>query len=81
MKFPIVSFNSGLLSPKVDARSDVQKYRSGCRLLDNMIPLIYGPAERRPGTKYIETCGGTARVMPFVYSNAIAYIVLTGNYF
>jgi hypothetical protein len=45
-------------------------------LLDNMIPLIYGPAQRRPGTKYMETCGGISRVMPFVYSNTIAYIVL-----
>ena len=54
----------------------MEKYRSGCRTLDNMIPLIYGPAQRRPGTKYIEECGGIARVMPFVYSNAIAYVVL-----
>ncbi len=76
MKYPIVSFNTGELSPKVDARSDVQKYRSGCRTLENMLPLIYGPAERRPGTKYIETVSGPGRIMPFVYSNAIAYVVL-----
>ena len=76
MKNPIVSFNAGELTPKVDARSDIAKYKSGCRTLENMIALIYGPAERRPGTKYIETCGGIARVMPFIYSNSIAYIVL-----
>ena len=76
MKNSIVSFNAGELTPKVDARSDIAKYKSGCRTLENMIALIYGPAERRPGTKYIETCGGIARVMPFIYSNSIAYIVL-----
>ena len=76
MKNPIVAFNSGLLSELVDARSDVDKYKSGCRTLDNMIPLIYGPVQRRPGTKYIEECGGIARVIPFIYSNSIAYIIL-----
>ena len=76
MRFPIVSFNAGELTPLVDVRSDVSKYKAGCRTLENMIPLIYGPAERRPGTKYIETCGGIARVMPFIYSNTIAYVVL-----
>jgi hypothetical protein len=76
MKNPIASFNAGELTPLVDARSDVAKYKAGCRTLENMIPLSYGPAERRPGTKYIETCGGIARVMPFIYSNSIAYVVL-----
>jgi len=79
MRSPVVSFNAGELTPLVDARSDVSKYKAGCRILENMIPLIYGTAERRPGTKYIETCGGIARVMPFIYSNTIAYVVLMEN--
>jgi hypothetical protein len=41
-----------------------------------MIPRIYGPATRRPGTKYIDTCNGVARDISFIYSNTIAYIVL-----
>jgi len=60
----------------IDARSDVDKYRAGCRTLENMIPRIYGPATRRPGTKYIDTCGGEARLIPFIYSNSIAYMCL-----
>ena len=79
MRHPIVSFNAGELTPKVDARSDIAKYKSGCRILENMIALIYGPAERRPGTKFIETMGGAGRVMPFIYSNTIAYIILMEN--
>ena len=74
--YPLLSFNAGELSELIDARSDVDKYRAGCRTLENMIPLIYGPATRRPGTKYIETCNGVSRVMPFIYSNTIAYILL-----
>lgn len=50
---PLISFSAGELSPKIDARSDMEKYQSGCRHLDNMIPRIYGPVERRPGLKFI----------------------------
>jgi hypothetical protein len=76
MRYPVLSFNAGELSPQIDARSDISKYRSGCRILENMIPRIYGPAERRPGTKYIETLDNVGRVVPFIYSNTIAYIVV-----
>ena len=76
MRYPVISFNAGELSPLIDSRSDIGKYRSGCRVLENMIPRIYGPAVRRPGTKYIESCNGIARVIPFIYSTAIAYMVL-----
>jgi hypothetical protein len=78
----IISFNAGEVSPKADARSDVEKYSSGCRILENMLPLIYGCAVRRPGTKYIGTVSDTsvvARLIDFEYSNAIAYIVELGD--
>lgn len=48
-----ISFNAGELSPKIDARNDTEKYQSGCRHLENMIPRIYGPAVRRPGLRFI----------------------------
>ncbi len=50
---PITSFNAGELSPKIAERVDVAKYSSGCRLMENFIPLIYGPAEKRPGTIFV----------------------------
>ena len=76
---PVISFNAGELSPLIDARSDLDKFRHGCRTMENMIPRIYGPAERRPGTKYIATTTSTGRVVPFIYSNSIAYILLFEN--
>lgn len=79
---PVLSFNSGVLSPQIDARSDVDKYRSGCRILENMIPRIYGTATRRPGTKFIAeqtNHDNVGRVIPFIYSNTIAYIILLEN--
>lgn len=84
---PILSSNAGELSPKIDARSDIEKYGSGCRHLENMLPLIYGCAERRPGTAYIDTATDTpasvantvVRVIPFIYSASVAYVVELGN--
>lgn len=49
----IVSFNAGELSPYLDARVDQEKYRSGCRELQNAILEIYGAARRRPGLQFI----------------------------
>lgn len=49
----IVLFNGGEFTPKIDARSDTEKYISGCRRLENMIPSIFGPVKRRPGTEFI----------------------------
>ena len=49
----IINLNSGEFTPKIDVRSDVEKYVSGCRVLENMIPRIYGGVTRRPGTEMI----------------------------
>lgn len=75
---PIITFNSGELSPIIDARSDVEKYDAGCRICENMIPLVYGPAERRPGFEYIDNCyenGTVGKLIPFIYSSEIAYVI------
>lgn len=78
----ILSFNAGELSPKIDTRIDVEKYRSGCRRLENMIPTKYGGAEKRPGLKYLDTSyndTATIRLIPFVYSASVVYKIEMGN--
>ena len=78
MNEPIITFNSGELTPLLDARSDTSKYSAGCRTLENMLPLVYGCAERRPGLEYIYGSYDNdvvGKVIPFIYSNAIAYVV------
>ncbi len=49
----VIQFNSGEISPELDARKDIPKYTSGCRKLQNMIPTIFGGVEKRPGTEFI----------------------------
>jgi hypothetical protein len=83
----ILSFNAGELSPKIDTRIDVEKYRSGCRRLENMIPTKYGGAEKRPGLQFIQdattppnTQSTTKiRMIPFVYSKSVAYVIEVGT--
>lgn len=78
----VMSFNSGELSPLLDGRSDLEKYYSGSRLLENMIPLPYGPATRRPGTYFVSEIKDNskkARLISFQYSTEQAYILEFGD--
>jgi len=79
---PVISFNTGLVTPHIDVRSDVEKYSSSCRILENMLPLVYGDVERRPGTKYINTANDSpndVRMVDFIYSSEIAYMCEFGD--
>jgi hypothetical protein len=49
----ISSFNAGELSPYLESRTNLDKYRSGCKILENFIITPYGPANRRAGTEYL----------------------------
>lgn len=49
----IHSLNVGEVSPKMDGRTDLEKYYSGCRLLENMYCKPHGGVAKRPGTYYI----------------------------
>jgi hypothetical protein len=78
----IMGFNSGELSPKIDTRFDVNKYERGCRILKNLIATKYGGAERRGGTKFINTSyqdASIVRMVSFIYSAAVAYKIEMTN--
>lgn len=49
----ISSFNSGELSPYVESRTNLDKYRSGCKRLENYLITPYGPINRRSGTQFL----------------------------
>ncbi|MBE3143566.1 MAG: hypothetical protein IMZ61_06545 [Planctomycetes bacterium] len=76
MNFAVTNFTSGELTERIENRSDTEKYQSGCKYLRNMIPQIYGGAERRPGTQFVAVANAEiSRLIPFVYSSDIAYVV------
>ena len=65
----IVNLNGGEFTPKIDARSDVEKFASGLRDCKNMIPTIFGGVTRRPGTEFISSSG----VFDTILSALVAY--------
>lgn len=76
------SFNAGELSPMLGARVDFQKYPSGASILENFIPTVQGPIERRGGTRFVgEVKSSASRVLlqPFEFSVTQAYMLEFGN--
>ena len=79
------NFTAGELSPRLDGRTDVNKYFNGCSRLENFIIHPHGGASRRPGTKFIasvKTAANATRLIPFEFSVTQAYVLEFGhNYF
>lgn len=78
----ISSFNAGELSPLLDGRPDHAKYYAGCRIMENMIPLPYGPATKRPGTYFVAEAKHSnrkCRLLRFEFSTTQAYILEIGH--
>ena len=76
------SFNAGILSDHIAARTDIPKYGAGCSVLENFLPEVEGPATRRPGNKFIAPQGDEdtkARLVPFEFSITENYQLEFGN--
>lgn len=76
------SFNSGEWSPKLYARVDMQKFRSGAALLENFFVDYRGGASTRPGSKYVIQAYKSStpvRLLPFQASFAAGYVLEFGN--
>lgn len=73
------SFTSGVLSPGVLARTDLQKYSDGCQEMVNCIVYAHGGVTNRPGTLYTDELPGEGLLIPFVYSVEQAYVLAFFN--
>src|SRR5208283_3698227 len=73
--YPSVNtFNAGELSELLFNREDISKYKSGCRVLENAMPLVEGGAKKMPGTYFAGSVNASAigpcRLVPFQFSTA-----------
>lgn len=77
---PIVrSFNAGELTEMLAERSDLEKYHSGCSILENFVVTPHGPAQKMPGTKYVAVAkDANARLLPFHYNTTDTMILEVG---
>jgi hypothetical protein len=72
------NFNAGEVSELIESRSDISKYASACRILQNAIPLVEGGAKKMPGTTFAGIAAnggplgtattGKSRLVPFQVS-------------
>lgn len=76
------SFNAGQISPRLEGRTDIDKYRSGCKTLENYIPLVGGAAMKRSGTRFVrevKDSSAKTRLIPFQFNTEQSYILEFGN--
>ncbi len=78
----LTSFVSGEFSPKMEGRTDFEKYSSGAKTLENFLVHPQGAATRRVGTQFIaevKSSSAKTRLIPFEFSTTQTYILEFGN--
>lgn len=76
------SFNAGEWSARAQDRVDIGKRGNAAALLENIIPIIQGPAGNRQGTKYVasvKTPSKKVALIPFEFSTVQAYALEFGD--
>lgn len=77
----LVTFDAGELSPLLGGRIDLAKYPNACSRMENFIPLIQGPAQRRGGTRFVgEVKNSADRVwlIKFQVAETLSYLLEFG---
>jgi len=78
----LTNFTGGELSPRLDGRTDLTKYTSGCSTLENLVVYPHGSAARRPGSTFIAEVANSAnktRLIPFEFSTTQTYMLEFSN--
>ena len=76
------AFNGGQFGPRIQGRTDLARYRTGCNELRNFLLTMQGPAVKRSGTRFVlETKDSTkkSRLIPFEFSRDQAYMLEFGD--
>lgn len=77
------TMTAGEVSPSLYGRVDIARYASGLRRCRNFIVRPYGGVENRTGLQFVADVQGALdhRVVPFVYSTEVAYVLVLGDGF
>jgi len=78
----LTNFTGGELSPRLDGRTDITKYSSGCSTLENLVVYPHGAAARRPGTTFVAEVADSdnkTRLIPFEFSTTQTYMLEFSN--
>ena len=72
----IATFSSGELDPRMRGRTDVKQYLQGALRMRNFRQLAQGGVQTRPGTDFIEELPADGRLIPFVFSESVSYLLV-----
>ncbi|NCW68323.1 MAG: hypothetical protein EBV86_07085, partial [Marivivens sp.] len=76
------TFTAGEISPRLEGRVSIEKYREGLADLTNMIVQPHGGVTRRPGTEYlgeVKDSSVKTRLIPFEFKTSDTYILEFGD--
>ena len=76
------TFTAGEISPRLEGRVTIEKYREGLANLTNMIVQPHGGVTRRPGTEFlgeVKASANVTRLIPFEFKTADTYALEFGN--
>ncbi len=80
--YAFTNFTAGELSPRLDGRIDLSKFKNGCSTLENFLIHAHGGATRRPGSYYvaeIKSSAAKTRLFSFEFSSEQTYIIEAGD--
>jgi hypothetical protein len=70
------NFAAGRLAPTLHGRTDLNLYGAGCRELLNFFATQHGTVENRAGFQYLGTESAYFRLIPWVYSDTTARLLM-----
>ncbi|WP_312252725.1 hypothetical protein [Stenotrophomonas sp.] len=76
------NFTAGEISPKLYGRSDIERYRNAAEVLENVIILVQGGVQRRPGLRHSAPAKHDdkyAELIPYVFNRSQAYMLEVGD--
>ncbi len=76
------NFTAGELSPRIQGRTDFDRYGNGLKECVNSHPLIHGGVMRRAGTRFAQAAKFSAkksRLIEFIFSKDVAYMLEFGD--
>ena len=73
------TFNSGVLDPRLAARTDVKQYYQGADTGTNVLALPQGGFKRRPGMAYYATLGAESVLFTFSFNVEQTYVMAFQN--
>ena len=76
------TFTAGEISPRLEGRITLEKYKAGLSDLTNMVVQPHGGVTRRPGTQYLGTVKDNSvksRLIPFQFKTTDTYILVFGD--